>query len=69
MGTMRRMDTLRVLKAIKKERERRLLTQAELARLAGLSRQRVNAVLLGRSKSRIAIRAMRDALGLTDATS
>lgn len=48
---------------IQTETERRLLTQTELAQLAGVSPQRVHAVLHGRSKSLKTIRAIREALG------
>ena len=51
-----------IIVGIREEIERRLLTQAELARLAGVSPQRVYAVLHGRSKSLKTIRALRDAL-------
>lgn len=58
------VDIEELIDRIEAKRKARLFTQAELARRAGISRQRVNAVLRGRSRSLTTIRAMRDALGL-----
>ena len=49
---------------IQAEMERRLLTQAEVARMAGISSERVGAVLRRQSRSIPTIRAMRNVLGL-----
>lgn len=51
-----------IVQQIEEEMKRKLLTQSEVARLAGISRERVWKVLHRRSKSLTAIRAMRKAL-------
>ncbi len=60
------MDIEALVKQIEAEMERQLLTQSEVARMAGIGRERIYKVLHRRSRSIPTIRAMRAALGLAD---
>ena len=54
------------MKRIKWEIEYRMLTQSEVARMAGMNRQRVHTLLNGTYKSLATIREIWKALGLEE---
>ena len=60
------MDVEQLIQEIKDEKDRRLLNQTELAKLANISRQRVWLLFNGKSRSVTTIRALRNALFLRD---
>lgn len=56
------MDLDAFVQTVRAEMERQFLTQSELARLAGISRQRVNRILTGTSRSIPTLRAIKAVL-------
>ncbi len=58
------VDRKYLIEMIRAEMDRRMLTQVEVARMAGVNRQRVWTVLQGQSLSIPTIRKMWHALGL-----
>ena len=54
------------IRRIQSEMDKRLLTQSELARIAGVSRQRVSSLLGLKSRSKSTVRALRKALELEE---
>jgi transcriptional regulator with XRE-family HTH domain len=55
-----------MVRCIQSEISRKVLTQTEVARMAGVSRQRLNAILQWKSKSKKTIRAVAKVLGILE---